>query len=285
MYPSSFDYYRAGSVDEAIQLLQQHSGAKLIAGGHSLLPLMKLRLIEPSALIDIGRVPGLNSIAFNGSGGVTIGALATYHDIEGSVSLRSAYPALVEASSIVGDIQVRNRGTIGGALAHADPASDLPAVVLAYDATLKAVGKTGWRTITVDNFFVNMLTTALESGEILTEISLPAPASGSGSAYAKFPHPASGYAIVGVAANVTVSGGTVSGARVAVTGASAKAERLSAVEAALIGQPTSAIAAAAAKAADGLSLNGDIHASADYRAHLVRVFTQRALEAAVSRAG
>jgi carbon-monoxide dehydrogenase medium subunit len=282
VYPSQFEYYRANSVAEAVQLLQQHDGAKLVAGGHSLLPLMKLRLLEPPALIDIGRIPGLAGVKVNG--GATIGALTTYRQLMDTAGLSDRYAALVEAASVVGDVQVRNRGTIGGAVAHADPASDLPAVMLALDATFTAVGPNGTRQIKAADFFVDVLTTALQPGEVLTEIALPALPANTGSAYVKFPHPASGYAIVGVAAVVTLSGSTIGSARVAVTGAGPKAVRLSGVEAALAGQPTSAIEAAAAKAADGLDLNGDIHASEEYRAHLVRVFTRRALEAAVSRA-
>jgi carbon-monoxide dehydrogenase medium subunit len=282
VYPSQFDYYRANSVDEAVQLLNEHEGAKLVAGGHSLLPLMKLRLLEPSALIDIGRVSGLAGVKLNG--GATIGALTTYRQLVEADGLSDAYAALVEAAANVGDIQVRNRGTVGGAVAHADPASDLPAVMLAYDATFTAVGKSGWRKIQAGSFFIDVLTTALEPGEVLTEITLPALPPSSGSAYAKFPHPASGYAIVGVAAVVTKSGGNIASARVAVTGAGPKAVRLTAVEQALAGQPESAIEAAAAKATDGLDLNGDIHASEEYRAHLTRVFTRRALETAASRA-
>ncbi|MCC6627332.1 MAG: xanthine dehydrogenase family protein subunit M [Chloroflexi bacterium] len=282
MYPSSFDYYRAGSVDEAIQLLSSHENSKLVAGGHSLLPLMKLRLLEPSALIDIARIPSLKRISVNG--GATIGALTTYQELLSNQALAAAFPALTEAAAIVGDVQVRNRGTIGGALAHADPAADLPAVILAYNAAIRVAGKGGQRTIAADSFFVDLLTTALTPDEVLTEIALPAVAPGTGSAYVKFPHPASGYAIVGVAAVVSVAGGVVRSARVAVTGAGSKAVRLTGVEAALTGQPTSAAEAAAAVAADGLDLNSDIHASASYRAHLVRVFTQRALAAAIGRA-
>ena len=217
MYPSQFDYYRANSVDEALQLLGEHEGAKLVAGGHSLLPLMKLRLLEPTALIDIGRVPGLAGVKLNG--GATIGALTTYRQLVEADGLSSRYAALVEAAANVGDIQVRNRGTVGGAVAHADPASDLPAVMLAYDATFTAVGKSGWRKIQAGSFFIDVLTTALEPGEVLTEITLPELPPSTGSAYVKFPHPASGYAIVGVAAVVGVSGGSVQSARVAVTGA------------------------------------------------------------------
>ncbi|MCC6628656.1 MAG: xanthine dehydrogenase family protein subunit M [Chloroflexi bacterium] len=282
MYPSQFAYHRAGSVDEAITLLNATEGAKLIAGGHSLLPLMKLRLLEPTALIDIARIPGLNHVSVNG--GATVGALTTYRQLMDAPGLAAAYPALVEAASIVGDIQVRNRGTIGGAVAHADPAADLPAVMLAYEASFTAIGAGGKRTIPASEFFVDLLTTALEAGEVLTQITLPALPTGAGSAYVKFPHPASGYAIVGVAAVVGVASGVVRSARVAVTGAGAKAVRLSGVERAITGQPVSATEAAATSAADGLDLSSDIHASATYRAHLVRVFTRRALDAAIARA-
>jgi carbon-monoxide dehydrogenase medium subunit len=282
MYPSQFEYHRAATIDEAVQLLAANEGAKLVAGGHSLLPLMKLRVLEPTALIDIARIPGLDQVTVNG--GATIGALATYRQLMDAAGLADRYPALVEAASVVGDLQVRNRGTIGGAIAHADPAADLPAVLLAYDASFTAVGPGGTRTIPADSFFVDVLTTSLDAGEVITEIRLPALPSGTGSAYVKFPHPASGYAIVGVAAVVRIAGGTVSSARVAVTGAGPKATRLTGVEQRLTGSATSTIEAAASVAADGLDLNGDIHASAEYRAHLVRVFTRRALDAAIARA-
>lgn len=283
MYPSKIDYHRASSVQEAIDLLGQNEGAKLLAGGHSLLPLMKLRLLEPTALIDIGRIPELSGVQLAGE--LTIGAMTTYRQLLDSAGLGDRFAVLTEAAAAVGDIQVRNRGTIGGAVAHADPASDLPAVMLALDATLHVVGPNGERSIPAGDFFVDVLTTALEPDEVLTRVTIPALPERSGSAYAKFAHPASGYAIVGVAAVVTLDGaGNIGTARVAVTGAGPKAVRLTNVEGALKGKSIGDIAAACENAAQGMELSGDIHASEEYRAHLVGVFAKRALEKAAERA-
>jgi carbon-monoxide dehydrogenase medium subunit len=272
-----FAYYRAGSVDEAVQLLGQNPDAKLLAGGHSLLPAMKLRLAAPSALIDIGRVDGLRGISTNG--GITIGALTTYQELEDSQELNQALPIIAETANVVGDPQVRARGTLGGSLAHSDPAADFPAVILALNGSVKAVGSGGERTISADDLFVDLLTTSLNPDEVLTQITIPAPSGKVGMAYEKFSHPASGYAVVGVAAVLGIDNGTCSSARIAVTGATSKATRASAAENALTGQQLNpdSIAAAAAKAADGLEINGDLYASADYRRHLVEVLAKRAL--------
>ena len=279
MYPAAFDYYRASSVEEAIKLLGDNPDAKLLAGGHSLLPLMKLRLAEPPALIDLGRVPGLSGIKQSGDT-IVIGATTTYHEIINSDAIKSALPLLVEAASVVGDLQVRNRGTIGGSLAHADPASDMPAVVLALDGQVKAVGPKGERTIAAKDFFVDLFTTALQPGEVLTEVSFAKPASGAGMAYEKFSHPASGYAVVGVAAVAARDGSVV---RVAITGAGTVAKRAEAVEQALSGKQLSAdaIKSASEKATQGMDLSGDIFASEQYRAHLAQVLTERALNRAI----
>ncbi|MFO7270150.1 FAD binding domain-containing protein [Sphaerobacter thermophilus] len=285
MYPAAFEYYRATSVPEIVQLLQQHPDGKILAGGHSLLPLMKLRLAEPAALIDIGRVPDLSGIQDAGDS-IVVGATTTYWDLLQSEVIRQSLPLITEAANVVGDIQVRNRGTLGGAMAHADPAADMPAVALALDASLKVVGPSGERTIPASEFFVDMFTTALNPDEVLTQIIFPKPQGTSGQAYEKFAHPASGYAVVGVAAFVTLDGGKVQTVRVGITGAGTVAKRASAVEQALAGQePTEqAIESASAHAAEGLELNGDIFASEEYRAHLARVFTQRALSRAVAAA-
>ncbi|HUZ02976.1 MAG TPA: xanthine dehydrogenase family protein subunit M [Thermomicrobiaceae bacterium] len=282
MYPAAFDYYRAASVDEAIKLLGQHPDAKLLAGGHSLLPLMKLRLAEPPALIDLARVPGLSGIKSSGDR-IVIGATTTYHEVLTSDVIKSSLPMLAEAAAIVGDLQVRNRGTIGGSLAHADPASDMPAVILALDGQVKVVGPNGERTIGASDFFVDLFTTALQPGEVLTEVSIARPAAGTGMAYEKFAHPASGYAVVGVAAVAARDGSTV---RVAITGAGPVAKRASAVEQALHGKQLAAdaVKAASAHATDGMDLNGDIFASEQYRAHLAQVLTERALNRAVGNA-
>src|ERR1051326_496356 len=237
MFPSEFEYQRAQSVQEAIQLLGSHENAKLIAGGHSLLPMMKLRLAQPELLIDISHIDGLSGIrADNGS--ISIGALTTHYQAESSPVLKQSCPLIPEVELDVGDVQVRNRGTVGGNLAHADPASDLPAVMLALGADVRVVGPKGERTITADNFFVDLLTTALDANEVLTEVRVPAMKPGQGSAYVKHPHPASHYAVVGVAAVVTRdAAGNCTGCRVGITGAGPKAVRASATEAALVGKP------------------------------------------------
>lgn len=283
MYPPTFDYVRANSVEEAVQLLQEHGdNAKLIAGGHSLIPAMKLRLMAPAVLIDISRL-GLDTIMVDRGYGLRVGALATHHAIASSDEVHQHAAALAEAASVVGDVQVRNRGTIGGNLAHADPASDLPAAVLALGGEIHVTGPNGSRTIPADEFFLGLFTTALEPNEIITNIVFP----NIGfkrvrSAYEKFPHPASGYAVVGVAVSLETDGDTITTARVAANGAFDHATRLTAVEDALTGATLSAetLSAAAEKAADGFSTDdfmADLFASSEYRAHLLKVYTKRAL--------
>ena len=286
MYPAQFEYVRPSSLDEAIKLLAESGGdAKIIAGGHSLLPMMKLRLAQPATLIDIGRIPGLNEIRVDADG-ITIGALVTHAQIASSPEIKRALPALAEAASVVGDLQVRNKGTLGGSLAHADPAGDLPAVFLALDGEIVARGPGGEKTYRGAEFFVDILTTQLGEDEIVTQIRFPAIQGRTGTSYQKFDHPASHYALTGVAAAVTLgANNTIERVRVGVTGVGAKAYRAEGVEQALQGQGADQIAAAAEKAADGIDCNDDIHASAEYRAHLARVFTRRALEAAVRNAG
>lgn len=287
MYPNAFDYYRAASVRDAIALLQEHPDAKLIAGGHSLLPMMKLRLVSPPALIDLGGIPGLSGIREEADA-IVIGAATTNDDLMNSDIINEALPMIAEAASVVGDVQVRNRGTIGGSLAHADPASDMPAVMLALGATLKAVGPDGERTIPADDFFVEFFTCALHPDEVLTEISVPRPKAGTGMAYEKFPQPASGYAIVGVAAVVTRGADEVADTvRIAVTGACPVVQRARSAEEALAGTvpDSDAIKKASQQAAKGMEFMGDIHASEEYRAHLTRVFTERALTKAAERSG
>jgi len=288
MFPAAFEYHRPTSVQEAVALLEQSGGdAKVLAGGHSLLPLLKLRLAEPAALIDIGRLPGMTGIQ-NQGGELIIGSLTTHATVATSDAVKQAAPLRAEAANVIGDQQVRNRGTIGGSLAHADPAGDLPAVILALEAQIKAVGPNGERTIPANDFFVDMLTSALQESEILTEIRVPALPSGAGTAYLKMDHPASHYALCGVAAVLTLGeGDRISEARVAVTGVGSKAYRATGVEEALKGQPANldSYTNAAEKAADGQDPLSDIHASAEYRAHLARVYTRRALEQAASRVG
>jgi carbon-monoxide dehydrogenase medium subunit len=287
MYPSSFDYYRARSLADAQQLMTAHPGAKLLAGGHSLVPLLKLRLAAPSAVIDIGRISELRGITRDGSL-VRIGALTTHAELAGSSDLRAAAPALAEAAASVGDPAVRNRGTIGGNVAHADPASDLPIVLVALDARMIASGPKGERTIPADRFFTGIMSTALADDEIVVAVQVPAAGRGEGSAYEKFPHPASRYAVLGAAAHVTVKDGACSAARVALGGLLPSARRAPAVEQALVGQPATeaTITAAARKVtADlGNDVTGDIFASAEYRAAMAPVYIKRAISSAVERA-
>ena len=288
MFAANFDYYRASSVADAGKLLAEHPGAKLLAGGHSLIPLLKLRLAAPSAVIDIGRVDELRGISV-GSDGLRIGALTTHAEIAASSDVRQHAAALAEAAGQIGDPAVRNRGTIGGNLAHADPASDLPTVLAALGATLSVVGPGGERSVAADGFFQGLMMTALGENEVLTAITVPAGGAGSGSAYAKFPHPASRYAVVGAAACITASNGTCSGASVAVGGLTPAPVRCAGVEGALSGQALTAdtiAAAAEAVAGDvGDDLIGDVFASADYRKAVASVYVRRALTAAAERAG
>jgi aerobic carbon-monoxide dehydrogenase medium subunit len=285
MYPAQFEYVAPETLDEAISLLAESGGdAKILAGGHSLLPAMKLRLAQPGKLIDLRKVPGLNEIKVDASG-VTIGAMVTHADVARSAEVQRALPALAEATSVVGDLQVRNRGTLGGSLAHADPAGDPPAPFLALDGSIVAKGPNGERTIAATDFFIDILTTALAEDEIVTAVKFPTLAAGTGTAYVKFDHPASHYALTGVAAAVKLDGsGNVESVKVGVTGVGPKAYRATAVEQALAGKGADAIAEAASHAADGIDCNDDIHASAEYRAHLASVFTRRALQAAFARA-
>jgi carbon-monoxide dehydrogenase medium subunit len=287
MYAGSFDYYRARSVADAHQLLAAHPGAKLLAGGHSLLPLMKLRLAAPTAVVDIGRISELRGITRTG-GVIRIGALTTHAEVAASTELRGAAEALAQAAGVVGDPAVRNRGTIGGNIAHADPASDLPIVLLALAARMVAAGAPGERTIAADQFFTGIMTTALADGEILVAIDVPVAGRGQGSAYEKFAHPASRYAVIGAAALVTIENDTFAAARVALGGLLPNARRAPAVEAALIGKPSTAgtIAAAAQLAAAdlGSDATGDLFASAEYRVAMTPIYVKRALEAALARA-
>ena len=288
MVSSSFQYFAPTSVAEAAQLLEQHGDdAKLLAGGHSLIPLMKLRLSEPGVVIDLGRIGDMAYIREE-DGGLAIGAMTTYAQLESSDLVAARAPVLAEAASQVADPQVRNMGTIGGSLSHADPAGDLPAVAIALGARLITSSTGEHRSIGADDFFVDLLTTALAPNEILNEIAIPAPPSGSGSAYAKFANKASHYAIVGVAAVVGLdANGVCNHASIGVTGAGPVATRASEAEAALRGSrlDDAAVSAAAGAAGSGIDFLDDIHASAEYRAHLTSVFAARAIRQAASRAG
>jgi aerobic carbon-monoxide dehydrogenase medium subunit len=286
MPATAFEYHAPSTIQEAISLLTQYGGeAKILAGGHSLLPIMNLRLAQPRALIDIGKIPGLSGIREE-NGTIVIGAMTTHYTVESSSLLKDKVPILPEAAAVIGDVQVRNRGTIGGSIAHADPAGDFPAVAVALDMQLKAVGPRGERAIGAREFFVDILTTALQPDEILTEIRVPAFAPRTGSAYAKMANPASGYAVIGAAVVVTVDGnGACQKASVGLNGVTGKPVAAVAVEQALVGKRLNdqTIQEAAAKAADGLEPLGDIFASATYRAHLARVYTKRALARASER--
>jgi aerobic carbon-monoxide dehydrogenase medium subunit len=286
MSATTFEYHAPTTLQEALSLLTQYGGeAKILAGGHSLLPIMNLRLAQPKALIDIGKIPGLSGIREE-NGTIVIGAMTTHYLVESSSLLKQKVPILPETAAVIGDVQIRNRGTIGGSIAHADPAGDLPAAAVALDMQLKAVGPRGERTLKAREFFVDILTTALQPDEILTEIRVPVFAARTGSAYEKFPNPASRYAIVGAAAVVTVdSNGVCQKASIGLNGITGKPVAAVGVEQALVGKRLNdqSIQEAAAKAADGLDPLGDIFASAVYRAHLARVFTKRALAKASSR--
>ena len=284
MYPARFDYHRASSIAQALDLLGSKQDAKLLAGGHSLLPMMKLRLAQPANLIDIGGIKELTGIERSGSS-VRIGALTVHADLAASDVLKKSCPLIAEAAAKIGDPQVRNRGTIGGNLTHADPASDLPAVVRALDATLHLQSKKGTRTVKASDFFVDLLTSAVGEGEILTAIEVPV-LDGAGSAYLKFEHPASGYAVVGAAAIVRKKGGKIESARLCFNGVTATPLDAAGVGAALAGKATDDAAIDAAvdgnlKVDDPLA---DVFASGEYRVHLAKVFGRRALKLARDRA-
>jgi carbon-monoxide dehydrogenase medium subunit len=280
--PTAFDYHRATSVEDAIRKLRD-TGGKLLAGGHSLVPLMKLRLSEPTALIDIARIPGLSGIREEG-GQIQIGAATVHHEVASSPVLRQKCPMVSDAAGEIGDPQVRNRGTLGGSLAHADPSADYPAVMLALDAGINIMGPSGSRIVKASDFFQDLFTVDLASEEVITGVQF-APIKSA--AYAKLHQRASHYAIVGVAVALEVKGGAIQSARVGLTGASSHATRLTNVEQALTGQPLSAqtIESAAQLAGKDIKeINADIHASESYRRAMIPVFTRRALEGAAARA-
>ncbi len=285
MIPAAFDYKRAGSLDEALGLIGT-SGTKVIAGGMSLLPLMKLRLANPERLLDIGRLKELKGVRKLDDGRLAVGALTTYAELAESPA--RFYGLIRDALPDIGDVQVRNRGTVGGAVAHCDPASDLPAVLLALDAEIVARSKRGERVIPSDGFFKGAFETDLAEDELITEIRLPGARDDAGSAFVALSQRASGYSIVGVAAVVIVDGkGSIAQAGVALTGVGDAPYRAKAVESALVGTDhgAAAIARAAAHATDGVTVNGDIHADAAYRTAMAEVYTRRAIEAAVGRLG
>lgn len=283
MYPPKFDYKRATSEREAIQMIKESDG-KFLAGGHSLIPAMNLRLADPGTLVDISRVPDLKGI-WKEDHVYYIGSMTTHAMVAGADQLPKA---LTEAAGMIGDPQVRNRGTVGGNVAHADPASDLPTVLMALRAQFRMVGPNGPRNVDADNFFVDYFQTALADDELLIGCAVFAERQFEGSAYAKMFNPASRYAMVGAAASVTLENGNIRKAGVAVGGLVPKATRANAVEAALVGKPANSdtIEAAAKAIADDLGddVMGDMHASADYRRMMAPVFVRRAIETAVERA-
>ena len=279
MWPNKFEYQRAESVDQALELIGDEG--KFLAGGHSLLPVMKLRLSAPEQLVDIGRIDSLRGISANGS--LTIGATATHAEIAASGDVQSMCGALADACGGVGDQAVRNFGTLGGNIAHADPASDPPTVLVAAGASINIQGSDGARSVGAEEFFVDLFETALDDGELITSVSLP-DLSGQKTAYAKFPHPASRYAIVGVAVALTMDGGTCASASVAVGGATVKAVKCAGAEAALAGSTLddAALDAAAdmvkADIADWLA--GDVAYPEAYRQQMTGVYLKRAVKAA-----
>jgi carbon-monoxide dehydrogenase medium subunit len=282
MIPAAFEYAAPTSLDEAISLLQQHGDeAKVLAGGHSLLPLMKLRLAAPSVLVDIGRIGSLSFIREDGNT-IAIGALTPYVALEDSDLLRRRVPLLAQAAGMVGDQQVRNRGTLGGAVAHADPAGDMPAVVTALGGTIVARGPNGERIIPAGEFFQDVFTSALSPEEIVTEVRIPATES-AGQNYQKFRRRSIDWAIVGAAVSVNRSNRSIGDASVVLTNVGPTPMRAAAVEQALAGQPASADAVrqAAEQASEGLDPSAELYASRDYKLHLARVITRRALEAAL----
>jgi carbon-monoxide dehydrogenase medium subunit len=279
MIANSFEYSKPASLAEALTLLADGS-AKPLAGGMSLIPMMKLRLASPEKLVDLSGVPGLAAISESG-GVIKVGAMATHYALETSPVLRGKCPLLSETAANIGDVQVRNSGTIGGAAAHADPSADYPAALLALEAKFVVASKSGTRTVNVQDLFVDALSTSLEPGELIQEIQLPVDDSGTGTCYKKVFQPASGYATVGIAVRVRKTAGKISFARIGVTGLASKAFRATAVEEALVAGKSAADAAALVN--NGVDANSDIHASADYRKHLAQVTTARAITAALAR--
>jgi carbon-monoxide dehydrogenase medium subunit len=286
MYPASFEYHAPGTVKDALALLGKHGDdAKVLAGGHSLIPMMKLRLAQPKHVIDLRKISGLSGVKADGNT-IVIGAMTTHWQVESSPVLREKLPIVSDTAGVIGDPAVRNVGTIGGSLAHADPAADMPATAIAVGFEFVCEGAKGKRTVKVDEWFKGLMATAV-GDDILVEIRVPVWAAGSGGAYLKFPHPASRFAVVGAAAMVTLDGkGVCTKAGVGITGAGTKAVRAKGVEAGLVGKTLdqATIEAAAAKAHEGVDVQADLQGSVEYKSHLCRVFARRAIEAAVKRA-
>jgi aerobic carbon-monoxide dehydrogenase medium subunit len=280
--PLAFDYEVAESVDHAIELLGQHGDeAKLLAGGHSLLPIMKLRLAAPTALIDLGRIADLNYVRDEGDH-LAIGAMTRHCDVERDATLKEHCGLIAYTASLVGDPQVRHRGTIGGSISHGDAASDLPSALLALDANFVVKGPGGERTVAAGDFFKDYLQTTLAPDEVLTEIQVPK-LGGAGWSYKKFNRRAQDWAVVGVAAVVERSNGSIGSARIGLTNMGSTPLRATAAENALSGADSSSIAEATGSADEGTSPSSDIAASDEYRRHLARVLSRRAVEEALSR--
>jgi aerobic carbon-monoxide dehydrogenase medium subunit len=280
MIPQEFEYTAPTTLQEILQLVADGE-RKVLAGGMSLIPMMKLRLATPEHVVDLCRVPGLNHIVESG-GSLQIGATATHHDIESSPVIRGKCPLLAEAASHIGDVQVRNRGTIGGSIAHSDPAADYPASLLALEAQIRLASAKSERIVPAAEFFLDAFTTAIEPGEIVVEVRVPVIAASEGYRYEKVPHPASGFAIVGVAARIQKRGGEISLARIGVTGMGSRAFR--ALEAERLLENGVGLAEAIAVVGQGEDANSDLYASAEYRKHLARVHAKRAIEVALRRA-
>jgi carbon-monoxide dehydrogenase medium subunit len=280
MIANPFEYTAPATLDEALKLASSGE-SKLLAGGMSLIPLMKLRLASPETVIDLGRIPGLNGISESG-GVITIGAMTTHHAVEISPLVRGKIPLLAETASQIGDVQVRNMGTIGGSAAHADPAADYPAALLALEAVIHLRSADGDRTVEAADFFIDAFTTAMEPGEIIVDVQVGAEKPSEGYRYEKVPHPASGFPVVGVAARIHQVAGKITLARIGVTGMASHAFRAHNAEEIL--EAGGSVADACAVIGEGVDANLDLYAGADYRKHLARVHGARAVTAAISRA-
>jgi carbon-monoxide dehydrogenase medium subunit len=283
MIPAAFEYYAPRSLDEAVKFLAAHKDdVKILSGGQSLLPLMKMRLSKPEYIVDIGRIPGLDAITTEGNS-LIVGGMVTHAQLEGSELLKKQCPLLPQTATTIADVQVRNRGTLGGSIAHADPAGDMPAAILALDAEIKTVGPNGERWIKAEDFFLGLLMSVLEPDEIVTSVKVPV-TTGEKTAYLKAAPRSSGFAVVGVAVRLTLDGSlTVSRAAVGITGITDKAYRAGRVEQMLIGKKLDAalIESAASEATRNIEVIEDINGSAEYRTHLTHVYVARALEAAI----
>jgi len=280
MIPAAFDYVRAGSVDEALAALAEHGDeAKVLAGGQSLIPLLRMRLAYPEVLVDVGRVSEMRGVREDGDH-IVIGAMTTHHEVIRNALVQAHCGLVAKATETVADPAIRHRGTFGGSLAHADPAGDLPAVALALDAEFVVAGSSGRRTVAAADFFVDYLQTVLSPDEVLVEVRLPKLGDGWGFHYEKFQRVVQAWAIVGVAVAVHRSNGSITEARIGLTNMGSTPLRASATEQALAGADLSAIASAADHAADGTTPSSDLNGAADYRQHLARVLTRRAVSAA-----